>query len=293
MTEPVLPPVASDLAKDALVLPPDLRRRRPASDAELAALIRDLLVHWGVDPQLVRAVEVDAELAGAEVARLRLSASGISLPSLADPPEQPLPGGVDEVAGRLEEFQLLGRDLRWERAAFDVAVQAHGVPLRWLMQDGRLVGIGVGEEDAAGSRGSLRLETEVQPLVESIRLTLNRQLGRHGVQVRKLRARASELGERTYRVSGEAAIRWKVLPLSARLSMVATIDGDLTLRFSDVQVSSLNPLCAAVFAFTRRQIREGFAAPIPLRESFGLQLTDLTLRVEPRLLVEASFADLR
>lgn len=291
MTEPSLPPAAST-PTDVLVLPPELRRPRPANGEELAALVRDLLVHWGIERQMVEAVAVDAHLAGSDVTHLRLGASGISLPSLTDPPEEPLPDGVDEVAGRLEEFELLAEGLRWERSAFDAQIQAQGLVLRWLMRDGLLVGIRFAEE-ATGSRGSLRLETDLEPLVESIRLALNRQLGRHGARVRKLRARASQLGERTYRVTGEAAARWKVLPLSARLSMIATVDDDLTLRFSEVQVSSLNPLCAVLLAFIRRQVFEAFAEPVPLREALGPELTDLAIRLDPRLLIEASFADLR
>lgn len=291
MTEPALPPTASP-PTDLFVLPPGLRRPRPANGEELAALIRDLLAHWGIEPRVIGSIAVDAELAGPDIVRLRLSASGVPLPSLADPPEEPLPGDVEEVAGRLEEFQLLGDGVRWEQSTFDADLQAHGVMLRWLMQDGLLVGVRIGEE-GSGGRGSLRLETDLASLAESIRLTVNRQLAQHGAQVRKLKAEASQLGERTYRVSGEAAVRWRVLPLSARLSMIATIDGDLTLRFSEVQVSSRNPLCAAVLAFARRHVLEGFAEPVPLREALGPELTDLTLRVDPRLLVEASFADLR
>lgn len=292
MTESAHPdPTAPD---DTLVLPAELRRPRPVAWAELVALLRELLLHWGLDPRAVAAIAIDGELAAPDITRLALTASGISLPSFEEQTAELLPeGDLDEVAGCLEELHLAGDDLRWETARFSLAAQLRGLPFHWLMRGGQLVGIRFPEQTTEAASGWLRLDAELDSLVEAIRRTIERHLRPHGGQLRKLRVRAAELGDRRYRVQVDAAGRWKAFPLSARLAVTATLDDDLTVRFTDVQASSLNPLCAVALLLARRHIEQGFAEPVALRETLGPELTDLTLRLQPRLLIEASFAGLR
>lgn len=293
MTDPALP-AAAPIPSDTVVLPVGLRRPRPKDGNEAAALIRDLLVHWGLERRTVDAISVDVELAGADITRLTIAATGITLPNPDEPPQEPLPEGeLEEVVGRIGELSLLAGAVRWEQSDVDGEFRLEGLPFTWLMLDGQLVGFRSEESATQDGRGYLRLETDLDRLVESIRVAAGRQVRQYGVQLRRLRLRATELGGRSYQVHGEAAARWKVLPVSGRISMVATIDDDLVLRFSDVRVSSANPLVALALAVGRRSLLEGLAEPIPLRQELGLDLIDLTLRVEPRLHIEASFAELR
>lgn len=293
MTEPAPLATAPDAA-DLVVLPAALRRPRPTDGPGVASLIRDLLVHWGLERQVAERISVDAEVVGPDVSRLTVAATRVTLPSSAEPTSEPLPDeDLDEVPGVLGEFHLLADAVRWEKVELHGEFHQQRVGFTWLMRGDEVVGLRFDDSQPAGGRGTVRVETDLEPLVESIRLLAARELRPHGVLVRKLKARATQFGERSYRVEAEAAIRWKVLPLSARLSLIAVIDDDLVLRLTDVQVSSVNPLAGIALAFARRPLREGLSEPIPLREAFGPELVDFTLRVEPRLLFEASFAELR
>ena len=292
MTEPALPTPAGDTDPDLLVIPVGLRRPFPTSGAELASLLRDLLVHLGVERRLADMMSVEAELDGTDITRLAFTVPDVAVANFDEPTDDLPRGHLDEMAARVGVLDVRADAVRWEKAEFHGSVHAEGIGLTWLLSQGDLAGIRF-DNGASQVRGTLQLDTDLASLAESFRLTLNRQLAEHGARIRKLKAQASQLGERVYRVSGEAAVRWKSLPASARLSLVATIDADLTLRFSDVQVSSRNPIVAVVLAFNRRRLLASFAEPVALREAVGSELVDFTLRLEPRLVVEASFAELR
>ncbi len=279
---------------DTLVLPAELWQPLPQTPAAVAALVRQLLLHWEFPPRTVDAVVLDVEGAAPHLTRLALVASRVEVPGMEDLPPQALPDGpLEELPGTLDELHVVGDDLFWEGTPLSVAAHVRELRFRWLLQDGQLVGVRLSGEDAPGTSGNLRLEAELDSFTEALRRTIDRPLREHGGHLRKLRVDATQLGDRSYRVRVEAALRWKVLPLSARLELAATVDDDLVLRFSDVAASSLNPLCAVVIAFGRRRLAEALAEPVPLREVFGAELTDLTIRLDPRLLIEASFADLR
>ncbi|MGC4154141.1 MAG: hypothetical protein QM628_13850 [Propionicimonas sp.] len=274
-------------AGDALAFPDALRRLPPRTEPELNALIRDLLSHSGFAPGDLDGIGVEAELRWPDIPRLTLTASGIPLPS-QEPPAAELPqGAVEEVAARLGEARVVGRELRWEKAGFDATLDSHDLELRWLLQAGEVVGIRFAEV----ARGSVRVETDLDALVESIRITAERSMRGDGVDVRfrKLQVRATELGEGGYRVRVDAAARWKLLPLSVRLDLVATLHDDLTLRFTEVRASSANPLCAIALIFGRKHLHEGMAEPVPVRELLGPEVTSLSLRLQPRLTLAATF----
>lgn len=280
---------------EALVLPAALRRRRPSTGRELEAFVRDVLVRMGLPRRVARAIDIEAEATGAHVRRLSLAASGIALPSLEDPPEEPMPEGrLTREPCRIDELDVRGSDLRWEKATIDVAAHLEGLTLVWVLRGGEVVAIDLDNTAGPGSefvRGSVRVETELAPLVESIRLTLDRHTRREGVRVPKLHVRAWDLGSGTYRIYLDAGVRWKFLPLSGRLALVATLGDDLVVRVTDVHVSSGNPLSAIGLLFARREIRRAMTETLlPLREILGPDLTALTIRLDPRLSVEAVFA---
>ena len=280
---------------DPLVLPAALRRRRPSTGRELEAFVRDVLVQMGLPRRVARAVDIEAEVTGAHVRRLSLAASGIALPSLEDPPEEPMPDGrLTREPCRIDELDVRGSDLRWEKATIDVAAHLEGLSLVWVLRGGELVAIELDDTTGPGGefvRGSVRVETELAPLVESIRLTLDRHTRREGVRVPKLHVRAWDLGSGTYRIYLDAGVRWKFLPLSAHVAMIVTLDEDLVARCTDIRISSLNPLSAVGLFFARRELARNITeTPIALRELLGPDLTHLTINLAPRLRVEATFA---
>ena len=202
----MLPGLAT--ADDTVVLPAELRRPRPTTPLELAELLRDVLAFLGAGRTVAETVTIDVELAGQNIARLSIAASGIVLPSLSDLPPTSLPTGeIAELPVRLDEFSVLGSGVRWEQAEFDGELRFTGLSFSWLLYEDELVGVRFDEADARDARGSLRLETDLDRLVESIRVAAGRQVRQYGVQLRRLRLRATELGGRSYRVHGEAAAR--------------------------------------------------------------------------------------
>lgn len=283
-----------DVPEDVVVLPAELRRPRPTAIPELAALLRELLGHWGFERRATDAIAIDGALTAPGIDRLAVTASRITLPSFDERPPAALPEAeLEEIAGRLEEFHLVGDDLRWEGARFSITARLRGLGFDWLMLGEQLVGLRFPEAGTESASGSLRLEAELTSAVEAIRRAIDRQVQPHGARVRKLRVKAGQLDDRTFRVELDAAARWKLLPVSGRLALTATLDEELVLRFTDVRATSRNPLCAVALAIGRRHLDEAFAEPVALREEFGPELTDLTVRLQPHLFIEASFADLR
>ena len=202
-------------------------------------------------------------------------------------------GSLTRETSRVGEIILRARQVRWETASIDAEAHLEGGAFGWIVRGDERVAVEV-LGDAPGRepmRGSVRVETDLAPLVEAIRRTLDGEARREGVRVPKLRVQAWDLGSGMYRVYLDVRLRWKILPLSARVALVATLDDDLAVRCTDVHVSSANPLSAIGLLFARGQIRQAVTErPLLLRETFGRHLQHLAIRLDPRLHVEAVFA---
>ena len=93
---------------------------------------------------------------------------------------------------------------------------------------------------------------------------MERAASARGVTVSQLDVDLVSRGPRVLAVAVRARVRKGLLSASAQAHATATVDDDLVLTLSDVDVSSGNPIVAAMLAGARGRVDRVAARPIDL-----------------------------
>jgi hypothetical protein len=290
---------------------------RPADGADLAARIRAALADelGGRAAGLDRA-SVTAVLDGADVASADIDLSGVVLrldeaKALGGPADGHAPGTAAGAAGdsakrwtpdvvrrepgtlrrvRVDAHPLVAVDL-----PVDITAELDGLRFDWVEgSDGR---VGVQPVEPTGAHpvsGHVRIAAEKVGLVATARGLLAVVLQQQGVTLTGLDVDLVSQGPRAAILRVDAGVRKGVF-LSARVQATASvsIDANMVLAVRDVQLTSGNPLVAALLGTVKGRVEAATSRDIDLAEQLpdGVRLADVRLDVGKHLVVSARLAD--
>ena len=116
------------------------------------------------------------------------------------------------------------------------------------------------------------------------------ELAEVGVTISDLEVELTSVTPREALVNARAKIRKGILGASATFTARAKIDDGMILRVTDPQLTSRNPVIAAILLVARERINQAVASPIDLNAALpsGLRLTDIAFDFGERIRVDVS-----
>lgn len=266
---------------------------RPTTGADLAACLRDLASRAaGPGVAGLDRARVTAELDGPDVASLELDLTGVALgasqqrPDLSWSPTSVTsrePGTVRRL--RLDAHPLTAVDL-----PVDVTAEAAGLRFAWVEgSDGQAGFEPVEPDDAHPVVGHARVAVSRAGLVATVHGLLAVSLQSQGIQVTDLDVQLDSRGPRAAGVRIEAKIRKGFLSAAVTATASASVDDTMVLTVGDVQISSGNPLVAAMLGAVRGRLEAAAHRTIDLAAALppGVRLVDVRLDVGEELVLTA------
>lgn len=265
---------------------------RPTDGAQLAKRIRTVVI--AAEPAGIACTSIiDAELDGADIARLHLDLTGFILA-----------GEVDRDRARLEpqgasvawESAVL-RDLRVHAAPMHVSgadvtldAQLTDVPFTWIETDHGELAVDLARPTAERPlHGHAMVSVPKAQIGKAVLGLAESALLDHGVSVSKLELDVESAGPRDLRVAVDAKVRKGLLGASVRGTASASIDDRMGVTLSDIKVDSGNPLVSAMLGAMRGKIEryEGRRIDLAAELPTGISLADVQVRVTDAVTIEA------
>lgn len=299
---------APDRTPDLLPLGP---APRPVDGPDLAARIRAALADelGGRATGLDRA-SITAVLDGADVTSADIDLSGVvvRMDGGTGQPGVPAPGARGTAADdrrwapeivrrdpatlrrvRVDAHRLVAVDL-----PVDVTAELEGLRFDWVEGSDGLVGVQpVEPSDAHPVSGHARVAVDKAGLVATARGLLTVVLQQQGITLTGLDVDLASRGPRAATLRVDAAIK-KGMFLSARVQATASVsvDANMVLAVRDVQLSSGNPLVAALLGTVKGRVDAATSRDIDLAEKLpdGVRLADVRLDVGRELVISARLA---
>lgn len=272
------------------------RAPRPTTGHDLAARLRAALADELTGTADTTAVGVAAEVDGADVPRLEIDVTGLSVSEL---PQSATTSGhrpaselevLEQTPGQITVALLDGHPAIVVDVPVDVRAELAHVPFAWVTgRDGSLAVKFVEPAADAPVTGHVRVAVPRAQLLEAVRLQVAAAAAAQGVTVTRLDVELVSRGPRSVSVVADAKLRKGMLSASARARATATIDDRLVLSLSDVEVSSGNPLVAALLSAVRGRLDEISRRRIDLAAQLppGIHITDVRLDVGNELVLTA------
>ena len=254
---------------------------RPIAGPDLAARLRAAIVALapGADGS---PVSVTAEVDDADVPVLAVDLTGLVVPEPPQASPTLEPDVRERAAGTVGTFQLDAHPVTVAGVPVDVRARLASVPFTWVTaRDDTLWWELVEPTADAPVTGDVRLAVPREKLLEVVRVQVERAASARGVTVSQLDVDLVSRGPRVLAVAVRARVRKGLLSASAQAHATATVDDDLVLTLSDVDVSSGNPIVAAMLAGARGRVDRVAARPIDLARRLprGVRLTDVQIDV--------------
>jgi len=263
---------------------------RPTSGAEVAervlAVLRDAA---GRDASGLERARVDATLDGADVAALAVDVSGLAVrvtsrrgggPSTHDALHAE--DGDPREPATLRSLRLDAHPVVVEDVPVDVAAVAEGLRFAWVeTSDGRLGVEPVEPDDAHPVTGHVRVAVPEDAVVATARRLLTAELATQGLTLTSLDVEITSRGPRSVAVRAFARVRKAILSASIHATLVADVDERMVLRVREVDLSSRNPVVAALLVAGRRHVDEVRGRSVDLAGELpaGVRLGDVRLDV--------------
>ncbi|WP_277213355.1 hypothetical protein [Isoptericola croceus] len=268
----------------------------PTTGDDLAARLRDTLqdaargqVH-GLDQ-----ARIEANLDGADVHPLDIDLTGVAVgvPTEGDTAEVPSwsPDIVSRDDAVLRTLHLDAHPLTAVDLPVDLTAELQGVRFAWVAAADGSVGVELVEpsEDSPVT-GSARLAVSREGLAGTVRGLLTVALAGNGVQLTGFDLQIDQTGPRDAAIAIEASIK-KGMFLSAKINATASaaVDSEMVLTVGDVQLSSGNPIVAALLGAVKGRAEAVAGQRIDLAEALppGVRLTDVRLDVGDEVVVSA------
>lgn len=264
-------------------------------DGMLTTLLRQIATESVGSVSGIESVTVESSLDGADIARLTLDLTGlkIGVGSTDAPPSTYEKFGtvqhVEEAVVR--EFHLRASPLLFQGVEFVLDGTVDDLKFQWAVDDASRLAIGPSAEGTGRLRIQLRAETNQDALVAAATELLQQQVADAGVTVSDVKVELASIGPRAATVHASAKVRKGILSASATFEAKASIDDSTVLRITEPQLSSRNPLVAALLLVTRDKITEAVANPIDLNASLpsSLHLRDVAFDLGERIRVDLTF----
>ena len=241
------------------------------------------------------AATVQSTLDGADIVTLAIDLTGVRVTNTGDPLST---STLDDFGAVVEREEAVIREFRVRAnplvvQGVDVVLEGNVEDLKfvWAVDDQSRLGVGESDKELGRLRIQLHAETSQDALVAAATELLQEQVAEAGVTVSDLDVKLSSTGPRSATIAATAKIRKGILGASANFEAKATIDDAMVLRITEPQLSSRNPLVAALLLVTRERITTAVASPIDLNASLpaSLHLRDVTFDFGERIRVDVTF----
>jgi len=272
---------------------------RPSTGQELDAMLEAVLARMGVESggmmTGLEAATVQSTLDGADIVTLALDLTGVRVTNTGTPSStstlDDFGAVVEREEGVIREFRVRANPLVVQGVDVVLDGSVDDLKFVWAVDDQSRLGIGESEKELGRLRIQLHAETSQDALVAAATELLQEQVAEAGVTVSDLDVELASTGQRSATVVATAKIRKGILGASANFEAKATIDDAMVLHVTEPQLSSRNPLVAALLLVTRERINAAVATPIDLNASLpaSLHLRDVTFDFGERIRVDLTF----
>lgn len=271
--------------EDRALLPRTLWRPRPKTSAELHAFIHDILRHGGVPERDLRRLHIDGSIDGADIPSLSISTrdAAFRFAPEADPETAPEISAATVTTGVLGRLSVVLERITVEKAPLSLIATATEVPLAWLEADGLVMGFD-GVKTWRG-RATVSVDTDLDKLAKAAREAANSS---GEVTVTKLAVSGTSQSDRSADVRVAVGARKGFLAFSGAATAHVEIDESLTVRVSNLKITSRNPIVAIAARAFRRKIREAVEGEHTMAELVGpaIEVTDVRMRFGPSFSAE-------
>ncbi|MBO9556216.1 hypothetical protein [Cellulomonas sp.] len=264
------------------------RAPRPTTGPDLAARLHAALADELGGSTDTTAVRVTAQVDGADVPRLEIDATGLSVsepqPSRTRSGRRGVPDGeaLERTPGTIAVALLEAHPATVVGVPVDIRAELADVPFSWVTgRDGSLAVELVEPAADAPVTGHVRVAVPRAQLLEAVRTQVAAAASAQGVTVTQLDVDLVSRGPRAVSVVADAKLRKGMLSASARARATATVDDDLVLSPSQVEVTSGNPLVSALLSVVRGRLDEISRRRVDLAAQLppGVRISDVRLDV--------------
>ncbi|MEN5076152.1 hypothetical protein ABE437_20225 [Isoptericola cucumis] len=266
---------------------------RPATGDDLAARIRALGAR-AAGPGVVglERARVTTELDGADVASAALDLTGVAFGVSQHRPEVTWsPAAVtSRVPGTVRRLRVDAHPLTAVDLPVDVTAEAEGLRFVWVEgSDGQVGFEPLDPDDAHPVAGHARVAVPRAGLVATVHGLLAVSLQSQGIQLSDLDVQVDSRGPRAAGLRIDAKIRKGFLSAAVTATASASVDDAMVLAVGDVQISSGNPLVAAMLGAVRGRVEAAGNRKIDLAAALpqGVRLSDVRLDVGEELVITA------
>jgi hypothetical protein len=275
---------------------------RPTSAAELLGRLRPVLLDaLGPAVQGAERARLDADLEGADVARLDVDLTGVHVRVGGAPSDattsSPTTADVEDVRSRedavLRRLRVDAHPLVVEDVPVDVVAEAEGLRFRWIEDSAGGLGVeGVEPDDAAPLTGHVRVAAPRDAIVATARRLVATELQNLGLTLASLDVELESAGPRSVTLRAFARVRKGILSASVRATATAEVDAQMVLAVRDLELSSRNPVVAALLVAARGELAKVEGRQVDLVSDLppGVRLADVRVDVGETLAVSARFA---
>jgi len=271
---------------------------RPTTAVELLARLRPAVLDvLGPAVEGTDAVRLDAGLDGPDVTHLTVDVTGVRVHAsgTSGPPAPTV--HVEGVRSRedatLRRLRVDAHPLVVEGVPVDVTAEVEGVRFRWVEgTDGTLAVEAVEPDDDAPLSGHVRVAAPRDEVVDTVRRIVATELHAIGLALTALDVEVVARGPRSVSLRADARVRKGILSASVRATATAVVDERMVLTVRDVELSSRNPVVAALLVVARGELakvegrRVDLAADLPP----GIRVADVRVEVGETLAVAARLA---
>jgi len=275
---------------------------RPASAPDLVARLRPVLLDLlGPTVQHAERARIDAGLYGADVARLDVDLTGVHVrlggTTSGATASGPATSDVEDVRSRedavLRRLRVDAHPLVVEDVPVDVVAEAEGLRFRWVEDAGGALGVeGVEPDDAAPLTGHVRVAAPRDAIVATARRLVATELQNLGLTLASLDVELESAGPRSITLRAFARVRKGILSASVRATATAEVDARMVLAVRDLELSSRNPVVAALLVAARGELAKVEGRQVDLVSDLppGVRLAEVRVDVGETLAVSARFA---
>ncbi|WP_456788190.1 hypothetical protein [Cellulomonas sp. P5_C5] len=256
----------------------------PSSGAEVerrAAALLATLAQPGVGG--LGGVQVAAEVDGADLASLRVDASGVTVDDQrlrAAPPAVPPVDVVRREPGTVRSLEVVAHPVSVRGVPAEVDVAASDVRFDWVVAADDQLYVEVREpSDTEPVVGTARIAVAHRDLEAAVRTALTAILQEKGFTLTALDLDLQNRGPRALSVRADAKVKRSILRAGVTVTASASIDRALVLEVGDATISSGNPVVEGLIAPFRSRVaaqadrRIDLAAQLPA----GVTVSDVSI----------------
>lgn len=251
----------------------------PSSASLLQTALKEGFAKYDI---IAREIEVKGENLR-QLEQLSIDLSGANITREAQPPK---PGKPQEEVASAEKFSLTAKPLLLEGVPAQLSMTASDVGLASAEGGGHLLLVPQRAKD-----GHLHLEIQRADLETLIRKVASEVAGKQGVEIKETHLEVTSRGPRD--LSFRAEVVGKVFVMTAPITLTgdASIDDDLNLHLSNLQIGGSGMIANMASGFAQPHLKKAQSQPISLGMfTLGtLKLRDIQLAGGDTLRLEARF----